>query len=90
MIIRKSTPFAPPLWEVVRQVHVLISLDNRDDYEEGYVGGDCSWSNDWNTVYVTVTNFDDYGTDEGWCDSGGLLIKASKDGGNNSSERYEE
>ena len=29
MIIRKSTPFAPPLWEVVRQVHVLRRISTR-------------------------------------------------------------
>ena len=62
------------------------AADSRQDYESNYVGRDWYWGNSWNTVYVTVTYWNDYGTDEGWCDSGGLHIKASKDGGSHYDE----
>ena len=62
------------------------AADSRSDYESNYVGRDWYWGNSWNTVYVTVTYWNDYGTDEGWCDENGLTIRASKDGGTN----YEE
>ena len=56
-------------------------------YESNYVGRDWYWGNSLNTVYVTVTYFDYIsGLRTGWYDSGGLLIKASKDGGNSYQE----
>ena len=56
-----------------------------DDYESGYSGRDFSLNWDGSTPYVLfrVTYWDDYGTDEGWCTGDGLVVKASKDGGNN-------
>lgn len=64
----------------------MAAVDNRQDYESNYVGRDWYWGNGWNMVYVSVTYWDDSGTDEGWCDGNGLLIEASKDGGRTYSE----
>ena len=54
-----------------------------DDYESNYVGRDFSLNYSGSTQYVLfrVTYWDDYGTDEGWCDNDGLVVKASKNGG---------
>ena len=45
-----------------------------DDYQAKYAGRDYSINSDQWGQYVLfrVTYWDDYGTDEGWCDSNGL------------------
>lgn len=54
-----------------------------DDYQAKYAGRDYSINSDQWGQYVLfrVTYWDDYGTDEGWCDSNGLVVKVSKNGG---------
>ena len=64
----------------------VAAVDNRQDYESNYIGKDWWWGHTPWDVYVTVTYWNDYGTDEGWCDDGGLLFEASKNGGSSYDE----
>ena len=64
----------------------VAAADNRQDYESNDIGKDWWWGHTPWDVYVTVTYWNDYGTDEGWCDDGGLLFEASKNGGSSYDE----
>ena len=61
------------------------AADSRQDHEDWYTGWDFELLNN-TSIRFKVIFWDDYGTEEGWCTSDGLIVKASKDNGNSYQE----